>query len=153
MKIQIITLLASFLFILTIFFLPSVILAAAPPSIGEIDPPPGTDVQIESAVAQGYIANSNEIAIFFFISNIIKIATAAAGVYVMYNLAIAGYDFLTAGGKADAYQKARDRLVMSVIGLLLIVMAYLITALLSLLIFGDAGFILNPTLQGPTPGQ
>lgn len=149
MKIQIMTLLASFLFILAIFLLPSMIQAAAPPSIGEISPPPGTSQQIQSALTNNYIANADEIAIFFFISNLIKIATAAAGVYVMYNLAIAGYDFLTAGGKADAYQKARDRLVMSVIGLLFIVMAYLITALLSLLIFGDAGFILNPTLQGP----
>lgn len=140
-------LLTSLLFTLATFFLPSMALAAAPPSIGEIDPPPGTDVQIESAVNQGYIANANEVAIFFFISNMIKIATAAAGVFVMYNLALAGYDFLTAQGKADAYQKARDRLVMSVIGLLLIVMAYLITALLSLLIFGDAGFVLNPVLS------
>lgn len=140
-------LLTSLLFTLAILLLPSVILAAAPPSIGEISPPPGTSQQTQSALTNNYIANANEIAIFFFISNIIKIATAAAGVYVIYNLAIAGYDFLTAGGKADAYQKARDRLVMSAIGLLLIVLAYLITALLSLLIFGDAGFILNPTLS------
>ena len=136
-------LIASPLIALAIFLLPTMILAAAPPSIGEISPPPGTSQQIQAAGA------GTDIAIFFFISNLIKIATAAAGVYVMYNLAIAGYDFLTAGGKADAYQKVRDRLVMSVIGLLLIVMAYLITALLSLLIFGDAGFILNPTLKGP----
>lgn len=136
-------LITSLLFALAIFLLPTMVLAAAPPSIGKISPPPGTDVQIQAAGA------GTDIAIFFFISNMIKIATAAAGVYVMYNLAIAGYDFLTAQGKADAYQKARDRLVMSVIGLLLIVMAYLITALLSLLIFGDAGFILNPSIDGP----
>lgn len=134
-------LLISLLFFLAIFLLPISIVAQAPPSIGEISPPPGTSQQIQAA------GSGTDIAIFFFISNMIKIATAAAGVYVMYNLAIAGYDFLTAQGKADAYQKARDRLVMSVIGLLLIVMAYLITALLSLLIFGDAGFILNPVLS------
>jgi hypothetical protein len=39
---------------------------------------------------------------------------------------------------------------MSLIGLIIIVSAFTITAIASFILFGDAGFILNPKLVGPT---
>lgn len=124
--------------------------AALPPSIGQISPPPGVDVQNEFAQNSGAVP-SDGIAIFFFLSNMVKIVSVVAGVYVMYNLVMAAFTYLTGQGKAESHTKVRDLLTMSAVGLLLIVLAYTITAVLSLLLLGDASYILSPTLQGPTP--
>lgn len=121
----------------------SPVLATAPASIGGISPPPGVKEQIAAAPA------NTDIAILYFFSNIIKIATVFAGIFVMYNFAMAAFTYITGQGKAESHQKVRDKITMSVIGLLIIVLAYVLAAIFSLIIFGDASFILKPTVQGP----
>lgn len=113
-------------------------------TIGEIEAPPGVDKQI----AHSGLA-SNQIALLFFVNKLITILTVVLGIWVALNLMLAAFDYLTGQGKADAHQKVRDRITMSAFGLLLLVVAYLATALIGLLFFGDAAYILKPVIQGP----
>jgi hypothetical protein len=111
--------------------------------IGTIDEPPGVDLfNAKTGVADG-------IGIVIFVSNAIRLFTVIAGVWVMINFLIAGYDYITSKGDASAHTKVRDRITMSVIGLVLIVGSYTIVGVISFLFFGDPGFILNPEITGP----
>ena len=113
-------------------------------SIGIISPPPGVDKQIASAGTAG-----GDIAIFWFISNLMKVGLAFIGVWVIFNFILAGYTYITGKGGAKATETVRTKITMSIIGLALIVGAYTMTAVLSYLLFGDSGFILHPEIEGP----
>ncbi len=110
---------------------------------GEVTKPDG--VAAFDAAAGG----GDSIGLLLFISNMIKLATVIAGIWVLFNLIVAGYEYITGAGDSGKHKKVRDYFTMSVIGLVIIASAYTIIALLGLLIFGDAGYILDPTLQGP----
>ncbi|MDQ3008383.1 MAG: hypothetical protein M3Q81_02190 [bacterium] len=84
-----------------------------------------------------------------FISNLIRIGTVVAGVWVLFNFILAGYEYITAAGDTKVNTSAKERLTMSIVGLVIIVAAYTIIAVISLLIFGEADYILNPTICGP----
>lgn len=111
--------------------------------VGTIAPPPGTDVWTDAAAAQG-----EDIALIFFMSNMIKLFSVVMGVWVIFNGILAGYLFLNSSGDSSGYEKARTQITQSVIGLMLIVMAYTFTGLVGLIFFGDAAIFLNPTIQG-----
>jgi len=117
-------------------------------SIGGIEAPPGVEQQnTEFQTETG--AGEDDIALFFFLNKFIVIANVVAGVWVLVNLTIASYDFITSEGKPEVMQKVKDKITMSVIGLAILVLVYMAVALISTLLFGDASFILSPTLSGP----
>ncbi|MBP7700874.1 hypothetical protein KA111_02310 [Candidatus Woesebacteria bacterium] len=87
------------------------------------------------------------IGILLMISRLIQIVTVVASVWVAVNVVIAAYTYLAGGGKPDSHQKVSDILSMSVIGLIIIVSSYTIAGLIGLLFFGDAMFIINPTIS------
>lgn len=111
-------------------------------SIGTIEPPPGT---AEYMAASGL--DNSEIAIIFFISRIIRLIMIIAGGWATVMVLLSAYTFITSGGDSASYQKVRNQLTNAVVGLFLIMITYTITGVISLLIFGDAGFILNPTIE------
>lgn len=113
-------------------------------TFGKIDTPPGVTEQIAKSGL-----GTNEVAIFFFLSSLVKIANVLAGIWVAFNIMFAAFTYLSSQGSADAHKKVRDKLTMSVVGLLLLVVAYIAIAVLSRLLFGDAGYILKPTLSVP----
>ena len=108
---------------------------------GRVQPPLGVD---------RYNAQSpDNLGIVLFISNLIKLATLIAGIWVLINFILAGYTYLNSAGDSGAHSKVRDQMTMSVIGLVIIVTSYTLTALISYVVFGDPGYVLNPQLQGP----
>lgn len=109
-------------------------------AIGAIDVPPGVDKQIAKA------GSGTDIAIFFFLSSLLKIANVVAGVWIMFNFVLAGFNYVSGQGSPDAHKKVRDKITMSVVGIFLLVLAYAATAVISLLFFGDATYVLNPTI-------
>lgn len=92
-----------------------------------------------------------EIGILAFVSLLIRIFTIIAGLIVLFNFIISGYTYLTSEGNPKAHETVKNQITYSVIGIVIIVSAYTITALLSLIFFGSATFILNPTITPPTP--
>lgn len=107
---------------------------------GTIEAPPGVD-KWQEEVGEGNIG------IFLFVSQIIKLITIAAGIWTMFNFILAGWIYITSSGDSSAGEKVSTKMTNSVIGLVIVALSYSIAALLGLIIFGDADFFLNPTLQ------
>ena len=107
---------------------------------GKVEAPPG--VAAYDTAAEG-------IGLILFISNLIRIITIAGGIFVMGNIIYAGWIYISSSGKAEAHTKVADTVVYSVIGLAIIVGSYAAAALAGLIFFGDATFILSPTICGP----
>ena len=110
---------------------------------GTIDPPPGVAEYDQAAGGAG-------LGLVFFISNLLRIGSILAGLWVLLNFILAGYNLLSSGGDSGAYSKVTQRLTMSVVGIVVIVAAYTIVGIISWVLFHDPGFILNPTIKGPT---
>jgi hypothetical protein len=108
---------------------------------GSIEEPAGVDKYNAQAGANG-------LGLMVFISNILRLGGIVAGLWVFMNFILAGWTYITAAGDTGAAKKVQDKLTMSVIGLVLIVASYTLAAMLGLLLFGDAGYILNPTIKG-----
>lgn len=92
---------------------------------------------------------ANGFGLILFISNVIKLGTLVAGLWVFANIITAGLMFISGSGDKSVPDKAKDQIVHSVAGLAIIVLAYLLIALISFFFFGDPGYILNPTIVGP----
>ncbi len=105
---------------------------------GKIAVPPGTDVYTQKS--------GDDIALIFFLSNMIKLFTIGAGIYVVFNVILAAFHFINSNGDASAYEKSRIQITQSVIGLLIIVMAYTLTGVVGLIFFGDASIFLDPKI-------
>lgn len=119
-------------------------LPATPPDIfGQMSPPPGV------ATFDTAAGGPDAIGIVYFASNLLQVATIIAGVFVLFQLIMAGYTYITASGDSGAHNKVKDRVTMSFLGLALIVASYTIAGLIGLLFFSDASFILNPKLPSP----
>ncbi len=88
--------------------------------------------------------------LIIFVSNLIKVITIVAGLFGLINIISAGYTFLGSNGNPKAAEEAGNKLFMSFIGLMIIVGAFTITAIISLLLFGKADYILNPNIPSAT---
>jgi hypothetical protein len=118
------------------------VLAADDFGIGTIDVPPGVKEYQTAAQAK----TGADIGIIYFVSNLIKIFAAVAGVWTLFNITLAGYMYLSSSGDAGTHQKVQTQVTNSVIGLILIVLSFTFGGLIGFIFFGDAGFILNPSL-------
>lgn len=107
---------------------------------GQVNTPPGVDKF--AAGPAGLIQ---------LISNIIKLITIIAGLFGLFNIISAGYTYLSSGGNAKATETAMNQLSYSLIGLMIIVGSFTLTALVSLLLFGDPLYILNPRIPTVMP--
>lgn len=84
-----------------------------------------------------------------FFSNVLRLVFVAAGIYAFINFIIAGFQYMTAAGDAKALSAAWDRIWQTLLGLVILVGSFAITAVLSQLFFGSPTYILNPTISGP----
>lgn len=84
-----------------------------------------------------------------FITNVITIIFAAAGLFAFFNLMIAGFSYITAAGDTKKIEAATFSINMSLIGLVVMVAAAAITGIISYLLFGSATAILQPSITGP----
>lgn len=127
------------LFAVVSFVTPAVSFAQTATELGidTIEAPPGVELYQAKA--------GTNIGLVFFISKMIQLFTLVCGVWVIFNGTLAGYYFIQSSGDASAYEKARNQITQSTIGLIIIVLSYTVTGLVSLVFFGDAGFLLNPS--------
>jgi len=115
------------------------LLAVGDDVIGKVKPP--------AIIEEGY--GSYDKGITSFISNIILLLTIVAGLWMLINFILAGLQFISSSGDEKAIASAWNKIYNSIIGMVIIVVAYLLVALLSYLLFGDPGFILHPKISGP----
>lgn len=76
----------------------------------------------------------------------IWILIAGAGIYALINFILAGYAFLSAGDDPKKVAGAWAKIWQTAVGLLVAAGAFVLAAIFGKLIFGDASFILNPTI-------
>lgn len=88
-----------------------------------------------------------EIGILVFISAIVKLIMVIGSLWVAFNFFSAAYLYISNNGDSSANEKVSKMMTNSVIGLVLLVTAYTITAIIGLIFFGSAEFILNPTIN------
>jgi len=89
------------------------------------------------------------------ISKIISIAigvmTIGAGIFFLFQVIIAGYNYLSAGGDAKLIETAGKKITNAIIGLLIVVVAYAFLSLLGTLLgveFLDINKALSTILGG-----
>ena len=84
-----------------------------------------------------------------FLTNILRLVFVAAGIFAFVNLILAGFQFMSAGGDPKAVEKAFGKIWQSLLGLVIVVGSFALAALFGYILFGNAGFILNPQIYGP----
>ncbi len=72
-----------------------------------------------------------------------------AGIYALFNLVLAGYSFMSAGDDPKKVAGAWAQITQTIIGLAFAAGAFVITGIVSQLLFGYSDFLLRPTI--PTP--
>lgn len=82
---------------------------------------------------------------------LLKAAIVVAGLYALFNFIIAGYGFMSAGGDVKNVTKAWEKIWQSILGLIIIAGALLLTMVISYLLFGNAFTIVRPNIYTPTP--
>lgn len=84
--------------------------------------------------------------LFLFMSNIFKLAGTIGGLFLVFKLVIAGFDYLTADGDAKKTSLAWAKIWQSLLGLIIIASAFVIAGVAERI----TGIkILNPTIYGP----
>lgn len=76
----------------------------------------------------------------------VKVLLVGGGIYALFNLILAGYAFLGAGDDPKKMEGAWARIYQTALGLVFMAGAFVLAAIFGLLIFGDAGAILNPKI-------
>jgi TRAP-type C4-dicarboxylate transport system permease small subunit len=120
---------------------PDIASAANDFELGTLDQPPGVE---EFNTAAGLDPDQSPLP--FFISRMIRLISLLAGLWSFVNIIVAGYTYITGQGNANSHEKVRNLVTMSVLGLFLIVLSYMVGGLIGLIFFGDASFILEPTI-------
>jgi hypothetical protein len=102
---------------------------------GTIIPPPGVSTDITL--------------IGTLIANLIRLLIVAAGIYAVINFILAGYGFMSAGGDPKRVADAWAKIWQTILGLIVVVGAYVIASVVSRILFGDAGTIFRIYIYGP----
>ncbi len=105
-------------------------------------------VEAPIAITNINMASGQEIGLIFFISRTLNFANIVAGILVMINFVIAGFTYITSAGNVANMTKINEKLMWSVLGILMIVGSYTLAAIFGLVFYGDPTFIITPVLTG-----
>ena len=98
---------------------------------------------------EAYNQKAGGIGLLEFFTVLLRLATIIAGLWVLLNFVLAGYSYITAQGNASAHTDVKNKLTMSVLGIIIIVVSQGAVALLGLIFAGNASFFLNPIIPSP----
>ena len=115
--------------------------------IGGITPPPALQKWMDRPESKG----GEVLGLIPFVNALLKLIIVLAGLFAFFNLIIAGYQFMSAGGNPEAIGKAWSRIWQSLIGLLIIAGSFVLAVIFGWLLFGDASAIISPQIYGPGP--
>jgi len=123
---------------MSLFQIPQAFAQTPEEIVGEIEVPKGVDIINTDA--------GGNIGIVLFLSNAIKFFIILGGIWALVNIVLAGFQYITGGGKTEVAGKVRDRFTMSFIGILLMILAYSVAAILGLVFYGSGSYFLTPTI-------
>lgn len=111
---------------------------------GKINPP--------DSISQGYgdlYGVGGHGGLVGFLSNILKFASLAAGLFAIVNFVLAGYGIMTSNGEPEKMTKATQKIWNSILGLVLIVASFAFAVLLGWILFHKPDAILKLEIYGP----
>jgi hypothetical protein len=111
--------------------------------IGNIEPPPGVGRWISE------YGGGNIPGLLPFATALLRLIITLAGLFAFFNLIIAGFQFMSAGGDPKAISKAWDKIWQSLIGLLIVAGSFVLAGIFGWLLFGNAMALLHPVIYGP----
>lgn len=139
----------SFLILFALFVFPIIISSAV-----FAQAPAATDDPIGKIAAPSHIDNVGDLesgGVVRLLNSILKTAMVVAGIWVLINLILAGFAYVASGDKPEEITKAGQKIYMSIIGLVIIVGAFTLSAIIGWLVYGDASAILSPKIYGIDP--
>jgi hypothetical protein len=107
-------------------------------------------IEAPQGVAEFNAQADSGLGIILFFSNLIKLIAIVAGLWTMLNFILAGFTYVTSADNPSAIEKIGSKLSSSVIGLAIIVASYTLAAVIGLILFGDASFIISPEIPSVT---
>ncbi len=84
--------------------------------------------------------------LFTFLSNIFKFAAVAGGLYMIVQIILAGFEYISASGDTKKTEAAWAKIWQSILGLVIISSAFIIAGIVGRFTGID---ILNPVIKGP----
>ncbi len=108
---------------------------------GQIKPPMGNKVGGYASDLTGFSS---------FLKNIIYLIFVVAGLYTLLNFIMAGFEFIGAGGDSSKISKAWNKIWQSILGIVIMIAAFALAALVGQIIFGRWDYILKPTIPSAT---
>lgn len=91
-------------------------------------------------------ASSQGSGLFLFISNILKLAIFVGGIYLIVQIIMAGFTYISASGDVKKTEAAWAKIWQSLIGFIIIAAAFVIASVVGKITGIN---ILNPTIYGP----
>ncbi len=82
-------------------------------------------------------------------NNVLRLLIVIGGIYALLNFIIAGYSFMNANNDPKKIDLAWAKIWQSMVGLLIIAVAFVIAALIGKLLFGNVKALLEIKIFGP----
>lgn len=130
--------------LLLLVLLVSVYIVAATPALAQIANPFD---KLTNPVGQGSLGPEGGLIVL--LNNVLRLVFVASGIFAFLKIILAGVGFINAGGDTKKIESAWNGIWQSLFGLVIIVGSFAIAALIGILLFGNAGAILNPQIYGP----
>lgn len=100
---------------------------------GTVNPPPGLATGIGTTEAGAQV----------LVQIVLRTMIIGAGVYAIFNLILAGYAYISAGGDSKAIAAATGKITQTVIGLTVAAGAFVIAGVISQIIYGSPTTLLQ----------
>jgi len=86
-----------------------------------------------------------------FLSNIINLIILIAGIFTLVNFVLAGYGYLSSNGDPQKIAAAGNKMLESLIGLIIVAAAFIIAGIIGFVVFGDQSALINLNLFRISP--
>lgn len=106
----------------------------------------GRVIQPRAVVQLNADAGPNSIGILAFANTLIILFFSICVIWFMFNLIYVGYQYIANPSETKSVDKLKEALFYPVIGMIVLASAFLLASLIGSFLFGDANFILQPTL-------
>jgi hypothetical protein len=106
--------------------------------LGKIKPPAGTF--LEQSVSSGGLIK--------FLSNLLNLVITLAGLFVLFNFVLAGYGYLSASNDPQKISAAGNKILQSIIGLVVVAASFVIAGIIGQVLFGDPAALIKPQFFG-----
>lgn len=107
--------------------------------IGTVEPPDALK-QFDNSGCGGPILTLTNV--------VFKLVFIVAGIWALWKFIEAGFSFINSGGDAQKLSQARDKIMFTFVGLLIMASSFALAGLVGLLFFGSFDAILNPSITG-----